>query len=145
MDGNQKHVEDGRVEVIPGEYSFRLRDALSGTFAGIACVYTGLPLDVVKVRLQAGTSTSAAFVIFLFPTEDDITFRLYRGPLDCFVQTFRREGFRALYKGATAAVSSALIENTGEVKLQSTHFLTPRFSCICGQRVLGSIFGVLEV
>lgn len=43
----------------------------------------GHPFDTVKVRLQT-TDTSH-----------------FRGPLDCLLQTVRKEGFTGLYKGAT--------------------------------------------
>lgn len=36
----------------------------------------------------------------------------YRGPLDCFLRMLRTEGLRALYKGATPALSSQLLENS---------------------------------
>jgi solute carrier family 25 carnitine/acylcarnitine transporter 20/29 len=43
----------------------------------------GHPFDTVKVRLQT-TDTSH-----------------FRGPMDCLLQTVRKEGFAGLYKGAT--------------------------------------------
>ena len=56
---------------------------VAGVFSGIAKVSIGHPFDTVKVRVQ--TSGIAQF----------------RGPLDCVSSTIRKEGFRALYKGAT--------------------------------------------
>jgi hypothetical protein len=35
------------------------------------------------------------------------------GPLDCFLQTIRAEGFIGLYKGLTAPLVGAMIENSG--------------------------------
>ena len=58
-----------------------------------------------KARLQDGTRNGLHFKLLL------TVCRPFRGPLDCFIQTFRREGIRALYKGASAAVTSALLEN----------------------------------
>jgi hypothetical protein len=43
----------------------------------------GHPFDTVKVRLQT-TDTSQ-----------------FKGPLDCLLQTVRKEGFTGLYKGAS--------------------------------------------
>ena len=43
----------------------------------------GHPFDTIKVRLQ--TSEKSQF----------------KGPLDCLLQTVRKEGLRGLYKGAT--------------------------------------------
>ncbi|KAJ5171663.1 hypothetical protein N7492_004256 [Penicillium capsulatum] len=56
---------------------------VAGVFSGIAKLSVGHPFDTVKVRLQ--TSKDAHF----------------RGPLDCTLQTVRKEGVRGLYKGAT--------------------------------------------
>lgn len=43
----------------------------------------GHPFDTVKVRLQTTDKSQ------------------FRGPLDCLLQTVRKEGFAGLYKGAT--------------------------------------------
>ena len=43
----------------------------------------GHPFDTVKVRLQTTDKSH------------------FRGPLDCLLQTLRKEGFAGLYKGAT--------------------------------------------
>ena len=56
---------------------------VAGVFSGIAKLSVGHPFDTVKVRLQ--TTSSAHF----------------RGPLQCVLDTVRKEGFLALYKGAT--------------------------------------------
>ncbi|KAL2263466.1 hypothetical protein VTK26DRAFT_6673 [Humicola hyalothermophila] len=56
---------------------------VAGVFSGIAKLSVGHPFDTIKVRLQ--TSSSARF----------------SGPVDCLLQTIRREGPTALYKGAT--------------------------------------------
>jgi hypothetical protein len=72
-------------------------------------VKPGLPMDVVKVRVQAGTVTNAKS-----PNNAVLPLRTtFRGPLDCVLQTFRKEGVRAFYKGATAAVTAAVLENSG--------------------------------
>ncbi|KAL4934915.1 hypothetical protein BDV06DRAFT_217802 [Aspergillus oleicola] len=56
---------------------------VAGVFSGIAKLSVGHPFDTVKVRLQ--TSKDGHF----------------RGPLDCVLQTVRKEGVAGLYKGAT--------------------------------------------
>ncbi|KAI9729458.1 MAG: hypothetical protein M1834_006839 [Cirrosporium novae-zelandiae] len=56
---------------------------VAGVFSGIAKLSVGHPFDTVKVRLQ--TTTNAHF----------------NGPLDCLLQTLRKEGVPGLYKGAT--------------------------------------------
>ena len=56
---------------------------VAGVFSGIAKLSVGHPFDTIKVRLQ--TSDKARF----------------SGPLDCLMQTLRKEGVRGIYKGAT--------------------------------------------
>jgi solute carrier family 25 (mitochondrial carnitine/acylcarnitine transporter), member 20/29 len=56
---------------------------VAGIFSGIAKLSVGHPFDTIKVRLQTSERTQ------------------FRGPLDCLLQTLRREGVRGLYKGAT--------------------------------------------
>ncbi|KAF9884509.1 hypothetical protein FE257_001696 [Aspergillus nanangensis] len=56
---------------------------VAGVFSGIAKLSVGHPFDTVKVRLQ--TSKDGHF----------------KGPLDCVMQTVRKEGVAGLYKGAT--------------------------------------------
>ncbi|KAL8823756.1 MAG: hypothetical protein Q9191_005575, partial [Dirinaria sp. TL-2023a] len=56
---------------------------VAGVFSGIAKLSVGHPFDTIKVRLQ--TTPKAQFT----------------GPIDCFLQTVRKEGVRGLYKGAT--------------------------------------------
>ncbi|RJE26801.1 carrier protein [Aspergillus sclerotialis] len=59
------------------------RGFVAGVFSGIAKLSVGHPFDTVKVRLQ--TSKEGHF----------------KGPLDCVLQTIRKEGISGLYKGAT--------------------------------------------
>ncbi|KAL6703910.1 hypothetical protein ACN47E_008946 [Coniothyrium glycines] len=59
------------------------RGFVAGVFSGIAKLSVGHPFDTIKVRLQ--TTDKAQF----------------RGPVDCLLQTLRKEGFAGLYKGAT--------------------------------------------
>ncbi|CRG86002.1 Mitochondrial substrate carrier family protein L [Talaromyces islandicus] len=56
---------------------------VAGVFSGVAKLSVGHPFDTIKVRLQ--TSKNAQF----------------KGPLDCVLQTVRKEGLRGFYKGAT--------------------------------------------
>jgi len=75
------------------------RGFVAGVFSGIAklsgthffalttpkklTLAVGHPFDTVKVRLQTTEKSQ------------------FRGPVDCFLQTVRKEGFAGLYKGAT--------------------------------------------
>ncbi|KAL1297359.1 hypothetical protein AAFC00_004900 [Neodothiora populina] len=56
---------------------------VAGVFSGIAKLSVGHPFDTIKVRLQTSDSTR------------------FKGPLDCLMQTLRKEGPAGLYKGAT--------------------------------------------
>lgn len=67
----------------PGTLSKNYRGFVAGVFSGVAKLTVGHPFDTIKVRLQ--TSRKSQF----------------KGPLDCVLQTVRKEGVRALYKGAT--------------------------------------------
>lgn len=55
-----------------------------GAISGMATVFTTMPFDVVKTRMQSlGGRTR------------------YRGTIDCLLQTIREEGARALWRGST--------------------------------------------
>lgn len=65
--------------------------------AGIAGKFIEYPFDTVKVRLQS--------------QPDHLPLR-YSGPLDCFRQSFQAEGIRGLYRGISAPLAGAAIENS---------------------------------
>merc|ERR1711964_171507 len=56
---------------------------VAGVFSGVAKLTVGHPFDTIKVRLQTSDSTR------------------FSGPLQCLLQTVRKEGVAGLYKGAT--------------------------------------------
>ena len=68
------------------------RDVFSGAVGAICCVYAGLPLDTLKIRMQLGGQGQT-----LFSTYSGIV---------------QQEGWTALFKGATPALASAMIENS---------------------------------
>lgn len=65
--------------------------------AGIVGKYIEYPFDTVKVRLQS--------------QPDHLPLR-YKGPLDCFRQSFRTDGLRGLYRGISAPLVGAALENS---------------------------------
>nr|OQO32250.1 hypothetical protein B0A51_00498 [Rachicladosporium sp. CCFEE 5018] len=77
-------VTDTKAAIAKGE-PIRKNYAgfVAGVFSGIAKLSVGHPFDTIKVRLQTSTKTQ------------------FHGPLDCLLQTLRREGPSGLYKGAT--------------------------------------------
>lgn len=75
----QSPASEGKPQSAPANY----KGFVAGIFSGFAKLSVGHPFDTIKVRLQ--TSSKSKF----------------KGPLDCVLQTVRKEGVRGLYKGAT--------------------------------------------
>lgn len=73
-----------------------LKDIGYGSLAGICSKLFEHPFDLVKVRLQSQP--------LHLPNR-------YNGPLDCFRQTARQEGFGGLYRGVSMPVLGAMAEN----------------------------------
>lgn len=57
---------------------------LAGVGSGVTKLVVGHPFDTIKVRMQVEGLASGRF----------------KGPLDCLLKTVRKEGVRAVYKGA---------------------------------------------
>uniref|UniRef100_A0A182MFD3 Mitochondrial ornithine transporter n=1 Tax=Anopheles culicifacies TaxID=139723 RepID=A0A182MFD3_9DIPT len=69
-------------------------DFIAGCLGGVALVYVSQPMDTVKVKMQT------------FPG-------LYKGLVNCTVQTFKRDGIvRGLYAGTIPAVVANVAENS---------------------------------
>ncbi|KAF2277454.1 amino-acid transporter arg-13 [Westerdykella ornata] len=73
-----------------------LKDVVCGSAAGIVGKYIEYPFDTVKVRLQS--------------QPDHLPLR-YTGPLDCFKQALRQDGFLGIYRGISAPLVGAAVEN----------------------------------
>lgn len=69
-----------------------IKEAVAGSAGAICCVYSGLPFDVIKVRLQTNAQ--------------------YTNIFDCMGKMCRNEGVFSLWKGAIPAVASSMIENS---------------------------------
>ncbi|WAQ80697.1 hypothetical protein PtA15_1A35 [Puccinia triticina] len=72
------------------------RGFIAGLLSGLTKLAVGHPFDTIKLRIQCAPAG------------------VFHGPLDCFLQTIRNEGPRALYKGASPpaagwAVSDAVL------------------------------------
>ncbi|XP_070506544.1 mitochondrial ornithine transporter 1 [Chironomus tepperi] len=79
-----------------GTHSFKagVIDFTAGSLGALGMVYVSQPLDTVKVKMQT------------FP-------KLYTGMVNCFVTTFKRDGFvRGLYAGTIPAVVANVAENS---------------------------------
>lgn len=69
-------------------------DFTAGTLGGAFATYASQPLDTVKVKMQT------------FP-------HLYKGMVNCMIQTFRKDGMvRGLYAGTLPAVAANVGENS---------------------------------
>lgn len=71
-------------------------DVLCGSIAGASGKVIEYPFDTIKVRLQS--------------QPDHLPAR-FLGPLDCFQQTIRRDGFAGLYRGVGSPIVGAAAEN----------------------------------
>ncbi|KAH9909046.1 mitochondrial carrier [Xylariomycetidae sp. FL2044] len=74
-----------------------IEDILYGSVAGVVGKYIEYPFDTVKVRLQS--------------QPDHLPLR-YTGPLDCFRQSIKADGFLGLYRGITAPLVGAAAETS---------------------------------
>ncbi|ORX33972.1 mitochondrial carrier domain-containing protein [Kockovaella imperatae] len=72
------------------------RDITFGSIAGMISKVFEHPFDLVKVRLQSQPGDAPAS---------------FSGPLDCFKQTYGKEGWRGLYRGLSMPVIGAMAEN----------------------------------
>lgn len=74
-----------------------LKDIVFGSVAGIVGKFIEYPFDTVKVRLQS--------------QPDGVPLR-YAGPLDCFAQSWKRDGVAGLYRGISAPLVGAAVETS---------------------------------
>jgi hypothetical protein len=85
-----------------------LKDIVYGSAAGIVGKFIEYPFDTVKVRLQS--------------QPDGLPLR-YTGPLDCFKQSLKQDGFAGLYRGISAPLVGAAVETSS--LFFSVSFLLP--------------------
>ena len=76
-------AESVAVNRSPKSKGENYKGFVAGVFSGIAKLSVGHPFDTIKVRLQTAPETQ------------------FKGPLDCVLQTLRKEGVNGIYKGAT--------------------------------------------
>lgn len=102
VEGGGAFVESLRVEGqtaaehTHGQGQEALKDVVCGAVAGMVGKYIEYPFDTVKVRLQS--------------QPDHLPLR-YTGPLDCFKQSLRQDGFFGIYRGISAPLVGAAVEN----------------------------------
>lgn len=64
---------------------------VSSLFASIGSAIASTPIDVVRTRLMNQRKLKNSGIA--------VPYRIYTGTIDCFVHTFKNEGFWAFYKG----------------------------------------------
>ncbi|KAH8689201.1 putative mitochondrial ornithine carrier protein AmcA/Ort1 [Talaromyces proteolyticus] len=111
-----------------------LKDITYGSIAGIVGKCIEYPFDTIKVRLQS--------------QPDGVPLR-YSGPLDCFRQSLQTGGFRSLYRGISAPLTGAAIENSSlffsyrvaKDVLQSTVYSSSERLPLSGLLISGALSG----
>ncbi|KAF9410777.1 hypothetical protein BGZ94_001534, partial [Podila epigama] len=66
---------------------------LAGTGSGVVNSFISCPMELSKIRLQNQQNTTQTG-----------TGTFYKGPMDCFKQTYRQGGLRACYRGLWATI-----------------------------------------
>ncbi|KAL9079307.1 MAG: hypothetical protein Q9157_001783 [Trypethelium eluteriae] len=90
-------IETTKPRPVAHQTTEAFKDIAFGSAAGIVGKFVEYPFDTVKVRLQSQPEH--------LPLQ-------YTGPLDCFKQAIRRDGFLGLYRGISAPLAGAAIENS---------------------------------
>jgi len=89
---------------VPAAYTFGI-----GAIAGIVTVYSTMPLDVVKTKMQGLNAR-----------------QLYSGVFDCFWKVFKNEGLLSFWKGATPRLARLSVSSATDSDIvggQSIYFL----------------------
>ncbi|CAG8513170.1 8510_t:CDS:2 [Acaulospora morrowiae] len=107
------------ISPIPMEFSTQghhktnegIKNIIFGSVAGMAGKVFEYPFDTVKTRLQ--------------------TQSIFKGPSDCFKQTFKNEGFWGFYRGMSSPMIGAMLENAmlflvyNQIKMMIVEYTTP--------------------
>lgn len=86
------HVAPAVAGNVESSTAAAAKDVISSIFGSAACVYTGQPLDTIKVRMQARPDA-------------------FSGIFQCLRRTLAEESVASLWKGSTPALSGAVMEN----------------------------------
>lgn len=92
-----KLVESKTAHVVQEQGKEAAKDIVFGSIAGIVGKFIEYPFDTVKVRLQS---------------QPDGLPPQYKGPLDCFRQSWRADGLLGLYRGISAPLFGAAVETS---------------------------------
>jgi len=94
MSDGQKLID---AQLVSEQGKEAAKDILFGSIAGIVGKFIEYPFDTVKVRLQS---------------QPDGLPPQYKGPVDCFRQSWRADGIPGLYRGITAPLVGAAVETS---------------------------------
>lgn len=106
MSDGQKLID---AQLVSEQGKEAAKDILFGSIAGIVGKVIEYPFDTVKVRLQSQPDGIPA---------------QYKGPVDCFRQSWRADGIPGLYRGLSAPLVGAAVETSSlffSVSLQSPY------------------------
>lgn len=91
-----RSMDDVALAQVQAQGEEVVKDIVCGSIAGIVGKYIEYPFDTVKVRLQSQPHH--------LPLQ-------YTGPLDCFKKSLQRDGFVGIYRGISAPLVGAAVEN----------------------------------
>ncbi|GES85487.1 mitochondrial carrier [Rhizophagus clarus] len=88
-------AENKSIKIFSSKTDQGIKNIIFGSIAGMIGKLIEYPFDTVKTRLQSQ------------PSE----YKLFKGPLDCFRQTLKHEGFFGLFRGMSPPMIGAMLEN----------------------------------
>jgi hypothetical protein len=92
-----QELKDISVDAPHNQGEEAIRDVMCGSIAGLIGKYIEYPFDTIKVRLQSQPNG--------LPLQ-------YTGPSDCFRKALIHDGFRGVYRGISAPLVGAAVENS---------------------------------
>ncbi|KAF9926857.1 hypothetical protein FBU30_003647 [Linnemannia zychae] len=84
----------------PGDDPTLMQIYLAGTGSGIVNSFISCPMELSKIRLQNQDQDSG----FSKANAKGLPTNFYKGPMDCFKQTYRQGGLRACYRGLWSTI-----------------------------------------
>jgi hypothetical protein len=94
MSDGQKLID---AQLVSEQGKEAVKDIVFGSIAGIVGKFIEYPFDTVKVRLQS--------------QPDGLPLQ-YKGPVDCFRQSWKADGISGLYRGISAPLVGAAVETS---------------------------------
>ena len=116
MSDGQKLIE---AKLVSEQGKEALKDIVFGSIAGIVGKVIEYPFDTVKVRLQS---------------QPDGLPPQYKGPVDCFRQSWRADGISGLYRGLSAPLVGAAVETSSLFFSVSLHLPVLHLNSILTQQ-----------